>query len=412
MSVLLLGFQMPVRLLILCEYPTLSGGERSMLATMDGVTRAGFDVQVMGPGEGALAEACRARGILLVASGEAEDGSLAGRRERLAREIARLRPDVLHANSLAMGRLSGPVAAELGVASVAHLRDIIRLSRQAVCDLNRHRRLLAVSEATRQFHVAAGLDAEKTFVLYNGVDLARFCPRPATGYLHRELGIPAGATLVGSIGQISLRKGQEVLLEAVLRVNANGVACSSRLLKKPSRDREGAVVERFGTPPLPHGRGSDESVHWLIVGERWSDKEESRGFEVRLHAMAEELNGRVHFLGARGDVAELLNELTLLVHTARQEPLGRVLLEAAASGVAVVATDVGGTREIFPEESGAARLIPPNDAEAVAGAVAELLADEGRRRAMGAAARRRAEEQFDVARATAGLIGHYRAVVE
>ena len=89
--------------------------------------------------------------------------------------------------------------------------------------------------------------------------------------------------------------------------------------------------------------------------------------------------------------ALLLNELTLLGHAARQEPLGRVLLEAAAAGVAVVATDVGGTREIFPTEADAARLVPPDDAATLAAAMLELLGKPDAR-SPGAAARQCAEE--------------------
>ena len=111
-------------------------------------------------------------------------------REELADSCVIVGRPLLHANSLAMGRLSGPVAAELGLPSVSHLRDIIRLSSQAVADLNCHARLLAVSQATRDFHVAAGLAAEKLHVVYNGVDLEEFRPRSPTGYLHRELGLP------------------------------------------------------------------------------------------------------------------------------------------------------------------------------------------------------------------------------
>ncbi|MBN1590272.1 MAG: glycosyltransferase family 4 protein [Pirellulales bacterium] len=381
------------RLLILCEYPTLSGGERSMFATLDGVARAGFDVSVMAPPEGPLAEACSERHIPIVAFSpvvaQGARPSLAQRRELLAGHLAQLQPDLLHANSLAMGRLAGPVAAELRTPSVAHLRDIIRLRAQAIGDLNRNSRLLAVSEAVRRFHVAAGLSGDKTFVLHNGVDLGQFCPRPPTGYLHRELGIPAGAPLIGSIGQIGLRKAQEVLFDAAIRLDAS--------------------TEPGGTADLPSSVASSEP-HWLVVGERWSDKPESRRFEQRLHEMARQIPGRVHFLGARGDVPRLLNELTLLVHAARQEPLGRVLLEAAASGTPVVATDVGGTVEIFAP--GSARLVPPDDPAALAGAIAEALAGRESRLAMAAAARRRAEERFDAAQATAGLVEHYRALTE
>jgi glycosyltransferase involved in cell wall biosynthesis len=367
-------------ILILCEYPTLNGGERSMLATLDGVRAGGFAPVVMGPPDGLLAAELVARSVELIPfQCHASDGTRIAQnllREDLAGTLRRRRPALLHANSLAMGRLSGPVAADCGLPSIAHLRDIIRLSAQAVADLNRHRRLLAVSAATREFHVSHGLDAEKTHVLYNGVDLKQFCPQPPTCYLHRELGLPADAQLIGTIGQIGLRKGQDVLLDAA-----------------------SLIAERA---PV---------AHFLIIGERNSDKGESRRFESDLrNAACGLLTGRVHFLGRRNDITLLLNELTLLVHSARQEPLGRVLLEAAASGVAVVATDVGGTREIFPPDSDAARLVPPDDAEAMAAAMLEVLANRPLRDRLGAGARQNAERRFNLRTAVRNLLSQYANV--
>jgi glycosyltransferase involved in cell wall biosynthesis len=393
--------------LILCEYPTLSGGERSMLATLDGVVRAGFTPAVAAPPQGPLAEALAERGIELVglAVRDASGGHRpqAAVRQELACLLASRRPSLVHANSLAMGRLAGPVTQNLGIPSLAHLRDILRLSRQAIADLNCHTRLLAVSEAVRRFHTDAGLAVEKTFVLHSGVDLQRFRPGPATGYLHEELGLspgekvtgtfcrngPSGAShkrclspfplpfpLIATIGQIGVRKGLDVLLQAAVRV---------------SRERP--------------------DVHYLLVGQRWSDKAESRRFEAELHQWAEaRLGGRVHFLGLREDVDRLLREVTMLVHPARQEPLGRVLLEAAASGAAIVATGVGGTCEIFPPDSHAARLVPPDDPERLADAMLELLGDGPLRTRLGDAARRRAMAAFSAEKAAAGLVEHYRQV--
>jgi glycosyltransferase involved in cell wall biosynthesis len=365
--------------LILCEYPTLNGGERSMLATLDGIRAGGFAPALIAPPDGPLAAELTTRGVELIPfQCRAADGARIAQnrlREQLAEILRRRRPALLHANSLAMGRLSGPVAADCGLPSIAHLRDIISLSAQAVADLNRHRRLLAVSAATREFHVAAGLDAEKTHVLYNGVDLDEFRPRTPTGYLHRELGLPSDAQLIGTIGQIGLRKGQDVLLEAA-----------------------SAVV------------GQCSAAHFLIVGERNSEKEESRKYEDKLRDTASSrMTGRVHFLGRRDDVSLLLNELTLLAHPARQEPLGRVLLEAAASGVAVVASDVGGTREIFPTEADAARLVPPDNPARLAAATLELLGDRRLRDRLGAVARRRARQSFDIRATVENLLNQYVA---
>jgi glycosyltransferase involved in cell wall biosynthesis len=368
-------------ILLLCEYATLNGGERSMLATLDGVRAAGFAPLVMAPPQGPLAETLAARGVELLPlecrTAEGNRRPQSHLREELAQLLRRRRPALVHANSLAMGRLSGPVTADLGIRSLSHLRDIVNLSGQAVADLNCHARLLAVSQATREFHVAAGLAAEKVSAVYNGVDLEEFRPRMPTGYLHRELGLPPETQLIGTIGQIGVRKGLDVLLQAV-------VALAGRL----------------------------PNVHYLIVGERHSEKDESRRFERDLHnAASGPLTGRVHFLGVRNDVGRLLNELTLLVHPARQEPLGRVLLEAAAAGTAIVATDVGGTPEIFPPGRDAARLVPPDNPEALAAAIAELIGDPALRRRLAVAARRRAKEQFDIRISIGELLRHYRALI-
>jgi glycosyltransferase involved in cell wall biosynthesis len=362
--------------LLLCEYATLNGGEQSMLSTLDGITRAGYDVRVAAPASGPLAAALRQEAIEVVPF-EPRDVRgvrlpLDELRGNLAEILRRHRGVLLHANSLAMGRLAGPVAAELSFRSLTHLRDIMTLSDRATADLNCHARLLAVSNATRQFHVSQGLAADKTFVFYNGVDLDRFDSLPPTGYLHGELGLAADTPLIGTIGQISLRKGHDVLAAAL------------------------------STIPL------DLRFAWLIVGQRFSSKEESRQFETKLHqAAVGPLAGKMHFLGMREDLPRILNELTILVHPARQEPLGRVLLEAAAARLPIVATDVGGTREIFPRDREAACLVPPDDIQAMSVAVTRLLCNAALRRQLGLNARRQVEEAFGLPRAVSGLLKHY-----
>ena len=371
------------RLLILCEYPTLLGGERSMLATLPAIAADGFEILVAAPPHGPLADELRTRGITQLSwSTHDELGkrrSLDRLREDLANLVLQARPKLIHANSLSTARISGPVAAKCNVRSIGHLRDILKLATQAVEDLNAHRRLVAVSRATRDFHVAQGLTAPRCVVVNNGVDLREFQPRPSTGYLHRELNLPANAHLCAIIGQLGLRKGTDVVLAAALQ-----------------------IADQFS------------NVHWLVVGERTSTKDESREFEHLLRSIAadEPLAGHVHFLGSRTDVPALLAECDLLVHAARQEPLGRVLLEAAASGLAIIATDVGGTREIFPTDANAAILVPTDNRSVLADAVCSLLSDDHRRHELGAAARRRAESAFDIHNAAANLIEQYRDVLK
>ena len=365
--------------LVLCEHPTVLGGERSWLATVEMVRRSGIDLAVAAPGSGPLAKICHKKQIKLLPFDSLDpDGVRLGqqrRREKLARLIDNHAPDLIHANSLSMGRLVGPVASELGCPSVAHLRDIIKLSARAIADLNQNDRLLAVSSATRDFHIAAGLDAEKTSTLYNGVDLDQFAPCGKTGCLHRELGLDPRIKLIGAVGQISLRKGHDTLLDAAK-----------------------IICQRYS------------DVHFTLVGHRWSTKDESRRFESALREEARQLGGRFHFLGIRDDVDRLMNEWTALAHPARQEPLGRVLLEASAAGLPVVATDVGGTREIFPPGLDLAELIKPNNPDALADAIGQLLDAPELREKMAQALRARAVAKFDQATSAAGLISHYRQV--
>jgi glycosyltransferase involved in cell wall biosynthesis len=292
--------------------------------------------------------------------------------------LKELSPQCVHANSLSMARLLGGIAESCPVPCLGHLRDMIRISRASVAHLNALGRLLAVSSAVKQWYVVQGVDAHKIQVLYNGVDLQRFAPRPSTGYLLRELKLPDSAFLLGAIGQIGMRKGLDVLLEAAV-----------------------PIVQRFG------------NAHLVVVGQRYSRKEEAIQFEQGLLRAAPQhpLRAHVHFLGVRDNVDQLLHEMDILVHAARQEPLGRVLLEAAAAGRPIVATRVGGTCEIFPPETGTALLVPAGDADALTFAIQQLIAAPSKREFLGKSARERAVQMFSAKKAALGLAGQYRRVL-
>lgn len=366
----------------LFEFAELNGAERSLLATLEGMRRQGYSPVAIGPSEGPLSLQLQKRGVETVAFDVRDRQGQRRDRARLQQELAShlqsLQVDLVHANSLSMGRLSGTVVEGLKLPSIAHLRDILRLSRQAVVELNLHTRLLAVSNAVRHYHVDQGIDETKTHVVYNGVDLQRFCPRPPTGYLHQELGIPTEAMLFATIGQIGLRKGQDLLFEAFSR-----------------------IARRHKT------------AHLIVVGRRHSQKEEAIQFEedLRLRANSKALRGRVHVVGQREDIAEMLPELYALIHAARQEPLGRVLLEAAACGVPVIATNVGGTKEIFPSEESGGLLVADEDVDGLAFAWHRLIDERGLRERLSTGARSRACEQFDIAQAVENLAAHYRCVL-
>jgi glycosyltransferase involved in cell wall biosynthesis len=106
-------------------------------------------------------------------------------------------------------------------------------------------------------------------------------------------------------------------------------------------------------------------------------------------------------------VPDLLRASDLFVHPSREEGFSNAILEAMAAGLPVVACDVGGNPEaIVDGETG--RLVPPRNAVAFASAVAELLADPEKRKAMGEAGRHRATERFSLDR----MVGEMESLYE
>lgn len=365
-----MGYHADMHIAVLFEYPTLQGGERSLLAALEELRRqqTPLEITAFAQDAGPLAEELR-RIHVRIKRWETKQPDLA---ERLNQS----QPDLIHANSVATGRILGRIAAELSAPTTSHLRDIIGLSAAAVADLNRHQKLLAVSQATSAFHVGQGIAAKKCDVVYNGVDLDEFSPRQKSGWLHGKLRLPVETPLIASIGQICLRKGWDTLGDA--------------------------AIQFADTRP---------DVHLLLIGTRHSQKLETREYEdnIRNRFLVAGLEGRVHWLGERADVPRILNEIDLLVHSARQEPLGRVLLEASAAGVPIVATDVGGTREII-EHDVSGILVPPDDPAALAAAMAAMLGDPALAGRLRFAARRRAEERFGIAEAAVKLWNIWQSV--
>lgn len=286
--------------------------------------------------------------------------------------------DLVHANSLSMGRLTGAIGKRLPMPTVVHLRDIIKLSRKTIADLNGNTRLIAVSNTTREFHIGQGIDEDKVLTLYNGVNCEQFQPRSRNESLRRELGLLPEDFLVLTVGQVGLRKGQDVLAEAALLL----------------------------APRLP-------KTHYVLAGQRCSDKPESRAFETAVISKLQSIGEGRHFhlLGYCEDMPELMNAADVLVHPAHQEPLGRVLLEAAASGLPIIATDVGGTAEILQDQK-SALLIPPADPKAFAEAILRLANDAELRLRLAGNARLRVLERFSIETAARNLCAFWASLLE
>ncbi len=275
-------------------------------------------------------------------------------------------PDLVLCNSLSISRLCGPVTRERGIGSVGYLRDIIKLSNKAIEDVNQLDRIVAVSQATKDHHASQGMDESKITVIHNGVDLELFRPRDELAAdrsnIKSELGIPATSFALLFVGQIGMRKGVDVLLD---------------------------VFEKVVTQ-LP-------DCHLLIVGTRHSTKQEAIEYEADLVRRSQSggCRGKVHWLHRRDDMPEIYGQVDLLLHPARQEPLGRVILESVSSGLPVLTTLVGGSPEILGCHESFDLLCPVDDARAMAERAITLLKDSGLRRSIAVELREMAERRFN-----------------
>jgi glycosyltransferase involved in cell wall biosynthesis len=368
------------RIAILVEYPTVNGGENSMLAALRHLLAAkdsqcGFEFCVLGPSGGAMAQRVSELGIPITALNLFDEAGIRLAKERaiprLLEAAATSGADLVHGNSLAMGRLLGAAAREHPqLVATSHLRDIMKLSPAAISDLNANCRLIAVSEATLKFHVGQGVDESVGVVIHNGIDGDAFAAdRSARMRIRNELGISQDDVVLLTVGQIGLRKGLDTLA---------------------------AVAQRLAEI---HPR-----IHWLLAGERFSQKSESVEYEatvLRDFSTCEPAL-KLHRLGYRDDIPDLMQAADLLIHGARQEPLGRVLLEASASKLATVATDVGGTSEIISDgESGL--LVPPDSVSAMTDAISGLIANARQRMQLASAAHLRIRNDFGIAKSTESL---------
>ncbi len=365
--------------LLLAEYGVLNGGERSLLAVLEQLQSLEWRFQAAVPADSELETALSKLGIpnhgLELRDSEGLRFSQPEIRERIVDLWHRSQADLLHCNSLAMSRLAGPLSAEHQIPIVGYLRDILKLSRKAIQDLNGVSQLIAVSRATRDFHVGQGVDPDRVQVIYNGVDADMFSsPQPLDPAGVRPDWESGQATLL-FVGQLGMRKGVDVAIEVADRLQS-----------------------RFPNVTL-----------W-VVGERNSQKQEAVDYELYLRQRAIEV-GNVQFLGRRNDVPALMQRATVLLHPARQEPLGRVLLESAAAGLPIVTTMVGGSAEILRFPGSQQYLLPVDGVDSLVAAVAGLITDQSRRNIVGNQLRNIAREKFSIQRCSRQLDRVYRQLI-
>jgi len=136
-------------------------------------------------------------------------------------------------------------------------------------------------------------------------------------------------------------------------------------------------------------------TYFLIVGGDIFGDAHAYEQELKASVQRRGLSARVIFTGQQSDIAATLQALDILVHPSVNEPFGRILIEAGAAGLPVVAYADGGVGEaVVHGQTGL--LVRPSDRAALAAALGRLLTDRDLVRALGIAARARVQAQFDV----------------
>ena len=220
--------------------------------------------------------------------------------------------------------------------------------------------VIAVSEAVadvlrrRVVH-----DPARVRVITNGVKVERLESTEEPLAVRRELGIPDGALVIGSVGRLEAVKNYRLALEALARL----------------ADRSGG---EYG-----------DRAYLVLVGDG-SGRAELEGYARDLG-----IAGRVRFLGWRDDAERLYRAFDLFTLTSRSEGTSVSLLEAMGSGLCPIVTDVGGNRAVLGDDL-SCLLVAPDDEAGLAAAWISYLSDAERRKAVGDRARRRVQAVFSL----------------
>lgn len=276
---------------------------------------------------------------------------------KLARYLRQQKPDIVHTHLVHAETYAIPAARLAGVRYVVNSshnddpfrrRFVFRLRGWLLWRLTN--RGIAISEAVKQFLIQIEhAPAAKIEVIYYGLEAQ---PIPASGSLRAELGLPPETPLIGSVCRLVPQKGIAYALDAMA-----------------------ILAER------------DPQWHYVILG----DGVLKNDLMTQTHRLG--LVERVHFLGWRTDVLELMAQLDIFVAPSLWEGFGLVFLEAMAAGKPIVSTRVSCIPEVV-EDGVSGLLVPPENAAALAQAVARLLDDPDLARNMGAAGRQRLAEKF------------------
>ena len=244
-----------------------------------------------------------------------------------------------------LGRwLDLPVTLTLRGTEVPHSKNPVLRPRLART-LKAAARVFSVSDSLRRLAIELGAAAQKTEVIGNGVDIARFHPVDRAA-ARDQYGLPQDARVLISVGGLVERKGMHRVIDC-----------------------------------LPALIGRHPGLHYLVVGSGGPEGDMRAELDAQVARLG--LAGRVHFLGALppDELNVPLSAADVFVLSTRNEGWANVFLEAMACGLPVVSTDVGGNAEVVCR-SELGTIVPFGDAPALTAALDDALVREWDRAAI------------------------------
>ena len=374
----------------------VSGAERMLLMILAGLDQSDLDPLVICPEQGPLLEMVTNLGIP-VESVSALEARFTWRVDRLLRylesfllvikqlrrKVLSTKPDLIHANSIRAGLVATAATLGMGTRVVWHLHDLLprhplSTGVRTFAFLCTRARMIAVSMAVKENFAGAifGLKSRITVIL-NAIELGRFQPNQiARQQVRNELSLGENQPVIGVVGQLTPRKGQLELIRAFAK-----------------------VVEESPKAVL------------LIVGAPLFNRDHE--YEQLLKDTARQLGiyDRVRLLGARNDVAAIMQALDVLVINSSAEPFGLVALEAMACGTPVIAAACDGLAEII-EHGVDGWLVPTGDEAALVASIIGLSRQPALRAQLAEQGKKHVASRFSADRYVGELQAFYRSSEE
>jgi len=280
--------------------------------------------------------------------------------------LSRRKFDVLNTHSGHDSIVAGTAGRLAGTPLVVRTRHLaLPISSLATYTWIPHR-VIAVSQYVRKYLISAGVAEGRVKTIYDGI-LKPDAHSPST--LRTELGFDSDAMIVGMVAIMRDKKGHEDLIEAA----------------RPM------LAQR-------------SNLHFVMAGDGpWFEKIKDI---VKRHGLAD----RIHLLGFRTDITNVLGGCDLFVLPTHQEALGQSYIEAMASGLAVIGTNVDGVPELITHGTNGL-LVPPHDIKALRAAMTLLIDDARLRARLGGAGRLLTDSRFTVDGMADQTIDFYRRAI-